>query len=36
MNIFIFSESSDPQDYYGTNGSRIHPVFSELEIAPRK
>ena len=21
---------------HGTNGSRIHPVFAELEIAPRK
>ena len=33
---FIFSESLDPQDHYGTNRYRIHPVFAELGIAPRK
>ena len=33
---FIFSESMDPQDHYGTHGSRIHPVLTEKNIAPRK
>ena len=34
--FFIFSESLDPQDHCGINGSRIHPVSAELEISPRK
>ena len=36
LKIFIFSESMDPQDHYGTCGSRIHPVLTEINIAPRK
>ena len=34
--IFIFSGSLDPQDHFGTNGSRIHPVLTKKSIAPRK
>ena len=32
---FIFSESMDPQDHYGTHRSRNHPVLTEKNIAPR-
>ena len=34
--IFIFLESLEPQAHFGTNSSRIHLVFAELEIVPRK
>ena len=34
--IFIFSESLDPQDHFGTNGLRIHPVLMKKNTAPRK
>ena len=33
---FIFLECLDPQDYFGTNSSRIHPVLNEKNIASRK
>ena len=33
---FIFSEYLDPQDHFGTNGPRIHPVLAEKNIDPRK
>ena len=32
--IFIFSESLDPQDHFGTNSSRIHPVLTKKILPP--